>query len=65
VRGSIRLGGTAFVFRADVFRHLRCSEQLRDALEVYEASDCGSRKQAFAKAMKPAFSPAGTAVLDW
>ncbi|KAL4168082.1 hypothetical protein KRP22_011486 [Phytophthora ramorum] len=32
-------------------------EQLHNALKVYEASGCGSRKQAFAKAMKPAFSP--------
>ncbi|KUF96599.1 Mitochondrial metalloendopeptidase OMA1 [Phytophthora nicotianae] len=40
-------------------------EQLNNALEIYEASDCGSRKQAFAKAMKPAFSPQGNASFDW
>ncbi|KAE8879371.1 hypothetical protein PF010_g9514 [Phytophthora fragariae] len=34
-------------------------EQLQNALEIYEKSGCGSRKQAFAKAMKPAFSPQG------
>ncbi|KAL4139984.1 hypothetical protein PRNP1_015413 [Phytophthora ramorum] len=40
-------------------------EQLHNALKVYEASGCGSRKQAFAKAMKPAFSPQGNATFDW
>ncbi|CAI5727613.1 unnamed protein product [Peronospora farinosa] len=40
-------------------------DQLRDALEIYEASDCGSRKKAFAKPMKPSFSPRGNATMDW
>ncbi|CAI5729979.1 unnamed protein product [Peronospora destructor] len=40
-------------------------DQLRDALEIYEASDCGSRKKAFAKPMKPSFSPRGNATVDW
>ncbi|KAL3658008.1 hypothetical protein V7S43_017051 [Phytophthora oleae] len=40
-------------------------EQLRSALEIYEASDCASQKEAFSKAMKPAFSPAGNATFDW
>ncbi|CAH0482960.1 unnamed protein product [Peronospora belbahrii] len=39
--------------------------QLGDALEIYEASDCGSRKEAFARPMKPAFSPRGNATMDW
>lgn len=40
-------------------------EQLRDAIEIYAASDCGSRRQAFAKAIKPSFSPEGHAAFDW
>ncbi|GMF14312.1 unnamed protein product [Phytophthora lilii] len=40
-------------------------EQLRNALKIYEASDCGSRKQAFAKATKPTFSPRGNASFEW
>ncbi|RMX67263.1 hypothetical protein KXD40_007598 [Peronospora effusa] len=40
-------------------------DQLRDAIEIYEASDCGLRKKAFAKPMKPSFSPRGNATMDW
>uniref|UniRef100_A0AAV1U563 Peptidase M48 domain-containing protein n=1 Tax=Peronospora matthiolae TaxID=2874970 RepID=A0AAV1U563_9STRA len=40
-------------------------EQLNSALDIYETSDCGPRKQAFAKAMEPAFSPRGNAADNW
>ncbi|KAG7399536.1 metalloendopeptidase [Phytophthora boehmeriae] len=36
-------------------------EQLREAIDIYVSSDCGSRKEAFSQAMKPAFSPQGHA----